>query len=131
MSRMKETTAEELKGKRIKIVSDGFVYHQASFIRLDTNEPIQNVYRAHIDMEAGRIIRVTLWLIRVDYSAKQVNQEAVVCDNPELEITALASSEEAVNEEGWDWETVLVRSLTDENERLRAEIDHLKAQPVH
>src|SRR5690348_11426437 len=99
----KETTAEELKGKRIKIVSDGLLCHATTFTRLDTNEPIENVYRAHIEWEAGRIIRVTLWLIRVDYAARQVNQEAVVCDNPELEVTALASHEEAVNEEAWDW----------------------------
>lgn len=130
MARMKETTAEDLKGKRIRIVSDGIMAHEATFIRLDTNEVIQNVCSARLDWEAGRILSVTLWLVRVDSVAKQMKREAVVVDNPVVDAQSLAYRDEAVNEEAWDTDIWLIRELEHENERLRAEIAKLTEKQV-
>lgn len=126
MKRMKETSADELKGKRIRIISDDVVATHATFIRLDTGEIIENIRSARLEWDAGRILSVTLWLIHVDYANKCVAQETVVLNNPELDVHALVYREDAANEEMWDQEIYLIRSLADENERLRAELAQAK-----
>ena len=121
----KETTAEELKGKRIKIIATDILRpHDVQFIRLDTDEAIQNVREAHFVWEAGKISRVTLWLIRL--VEKEVKQEAVVCDAPLIEAVATTVQEEAVDESWEDHDAATIDWQYREIQRLQAELDLLK-----
>lgn len=100
---MKETWAEELKGNRIRITNDGIIAAHMVITRLDTNEPVENVRRIIIDAEAGGIVRATLWLVHIYDRA--VHEEAVVCENPELALSAHVSVPDAIEEIPIDTDT--------------------------
>ena len=87
-----EGTADELKGKRIKITSTDLEHPtQTTFTRLDTNEVIGNIEEAQIVWKPGYVTRATLWLVRIDSEKCEVNHETVVCD-AEIDVVALTAS---------------------------------------
>jgi hypothetical protein len=122
-----------LRGKRIKIVApDPMHPSDITFTRLDTGEAIQNIEEARVEWKAGYITRITLWLVRVDYSAQQVSHEAVVCDAPEIDITALVYQPDVVSEtligiHDAAWDRLVIAEIM----RLRAENEQLKKAQSH
>ena len=89
---MKETYADELKGKNIRITSefrDGIpLATQLVITRLDTGERIENVIDVTIEAKPGHIIWATIILMHIDNDRKQILREAVCLENPQLDIVA-------------------------------------------
>ncbi len=83
---MKETWAEELTDKRIKITSVGKepIFTHLEFRRVDTGELIENVESAEISMRAGEMVKVRLILVHVDF--KRIFRELAEPKTAELDI---------------------------------------------
>lgn len=127
---IKETRADELRGKRIRVTSDGIYPYQATFTRLDTNEVIQNIRSARLEWDASHILCITLWLVYMDPTDKRVKQEAVLLDTPELDVEALVYREDAVQEQVCQEITILssyVHDLIHENEQLQTELASIRS----